>query len=197
VYALSDGHRVLSASRDNALRVWDVNTGECSGLSDEIIFPDIYLDVTDLTPDRFIDLPSSQVWATHSLVVICHKIGDNITIPPVRSDWLKARPESADSKDRFSHCTTCIVPPTNTVLPPTIPTPPPPINIDSPILSTNILPPTILPPPHGFDIITLISSFTHPTIPPAETLPPTTENNSLLVAAFVSFTFYAMARCRS
>jgi WD40 repeat protein len=29
VVALSDGRRVVSGSKDNTLRVWDVDTGEC------------------------------------------------------------------------------------------------------------------------------------------------------------------------
>jgi hypothetical protein len=81
--ALSDGRRVLSSVYgSDSLRVWDAETGrECEERSTRG-FSDIFLDGHTLSADLFLDLPFSQVWAAHSLVVICHKIGDQILIPP-------------------------------------------------------------------------------------------------------------------
>jgi WD40 repeat protein len=74
--ALSDGRRVLSSGDGDSLRVWDVETGrECEERSTRGI-SDLFLDGHALSADLFLDLPFSQVWAAHSLVVICHKIDD-------------------------------------------------------------------------------------------------------------------------
>jgi hypothetical protein len=85
VRVLSDGRRVVSrsSSLDPAPRVWNVDTGQHEV---EIVIPEMYLDGHALAPHPFLDLPSSQVWATHSLVVICQKIGDSIVVPPPKVD---------------------------------------------------------------------------------------------------------------
>jgi hypothetical protein len=74
-----DGRQVISASE--RMRVWDVENGMTELHPNQIGIPEIFLDGHTLFADRFLDLPFFQVWATQSLVVICHKIGDNILVP--------------------------------------------------------------------------------------------------------------------
>jgi hypothetical protein len=52
-----------------------MNNGQSEQMTDGISIPHIFLDGHNLRPDHILDLPFAQVFAVHSLVVICHKSG--------------------------------------------------------------------------------------------------------------------------
>lgn len=82
VSPLSHGSRVVSEASDGTIRVWDVETGECEGLVEDLAFFDLFVDGLAVSPALFLDLPFAQVWAVQSQVLICHKMGEGIVIPP-------------------------------------------------------------------------------------------------------------------
>jgi WD40 repeat protein len=98
VSALSHGSRVVSEGSDGTIRVWDVETGECEGLA---LF-DIFVDGLAVSPTLFLDLPFAQVWVVQSQVLICHKMGEGIVVPPPRPRQVAVKAQKRVT--RGPHC---------------------------------------------------------------------------------------------
>jgi hypothetical protein len=90
--------QVLSGSRDNTLRVWNVDTGFCEGVLEDSFAEEVssattlphllpYLDGYIPPPGLFSDLPFCQVIGMKNQTLIHHKIGANIAIPPPPQSW--------------------------------------------------------------------------------------------------------------